>query len=194
LAITGVLGLGRPLIPLIRFELITYGDQIGCGLYVELYLDGQLAMDDQGRSGSFILGSPPDRTVEECLERCAEGLSNSFIAFLKATMPADYATGWCFKGRDVIGGPYEDLPQESTDAACSDEIDNDGDQLTDCADASCSQNERVVVCPEPRPQLLALVAMATLAGVSRRQQPDTRREFRERTGTNRVPRPCGRLA
>ena len=97
--------------PDISFEAITYGGGIGCGLYVELFRNGGLAADDEGRTGGFVLGSPPDRSVAQCLQRCEEGLSKSFIRLMKSASRADQATGWCFKGRDVIGGPYVDLPR-----------------------------------------------------------------------------------
>ena len=100
-----------PKSPKISFEAVRYEDGIGCGLYVEFFKDGKLAENEKGETGGFVLGSSPAHSTAECLERCEGGLSRSFIRLLKGAARADEATGWCFKGRDVIGGPYANLPR-----------------------------------------------------------------------------------
>ncbi len=43
-------------------------------------------------------------------------------------------------------------PNETTDALCSDNIDNDGNGYADCMDYSCSRNPDITVCGERAPE------------------------------------------
>jgi hypothetical protein len=92
------------------FSMIRYGNQIGCGLYVQFFkADGAEATKDGQSLAFFPGGAPPNTSPSACLAKCGEWATSSMVKDLKAvfskTLGVTRVTGTCWLQGKALAEP-----------------------------------------------------------------------------------------